>query len=81
MLGIELVADKATRRPFPRAEARAEGLAAVAFASGLLLYPSGGCATGTDGDVVMLAPPLVVSEAELAEMADILEHALTELGL
>jgi adenosylmethionine-8-amino-7-oxononanoate aminotransferase len=81
MLGIELVADKATRRPFPRAVARAEGLAAVAFASGLLLYPSGGCATGTDGDVVMLAPPLVVSEAELAEMAEILERALTELGL
>jgi 4-aminobutyrate aminotransferase-like enzyme len=29
----------------------------------------------------MLAPPLVVSEAELAEMAEILERALTELGL
>jgi adenosylmethionine-8-amino-7-oxononanoate aminotransferase len=81
LLGIELVADKATRRPFPRAEGRAEALAAAAFASGLLLYPSGGCATGTDGDVVMLAPPLVVSEAELAEMVEILERALSELGL
>jgi adenosylmethionine-8-amino-7-oxononanoate aminotransferase len=80
MLGVELVSDKAARRPFPRAERRAERLAARAFQAGLVTYPSGGC-TGTEGDVVMLAPPFVVTEEELSEMAKILDESLTAEGL
>ena len=76
MLGVELVADRETRRPFPRAEKRAEALAAACFERGLVTYPSGGAATGTDGDVVMLAPPFVVTEAQLAEMVDVLDRSL-----
>ncbi len=76
MLGVELVADARTRRPFPRAEKRAEAVAASAFAQGLIVYPSAGCATGTDGDLVMLAPPLVVTDDELDEMAAILDGAI-----
>jgi adenosylmethionine-8-amino-7-oxononanoate aminotransferase len=81
MLGVELVADKATRRPFPRAERKAESVGARAFQLGLITYPSGGCATGSDGDVVMLAPPFVVSEEQLQAMASILERTLTDLKL
>jgi adenosylmethionine-8-amino-7-oxononanoate aminotransferase len=76
MLGVELVADARTRRPFPRAEKRAEAVAACAFAQGLIVYPSAGCATGTEGDLVMLAPPLVVTDDELDEMAVILDGAI-----
>jgi hypothetical protein len=76
LLAVELVADTSTRRPFPRAERRAEALAARAFAEGLIVYPTAGCATGTEGDAVMLAPPLVVSEDELDEMIAILDRAL-----
>jgi adenosylmethionine-8-amino-7-oxononanoate aminotransferase len=81
MAGIELVADQARRRPFPRAEKRAEALAAAAFERGLIVYPSGGCADGINGDIVMIAPPFVVSEDELREIADILDRSLTQLGL
>lgn len=81
MIGVELVADKASRRPFARAERKAEAVGARAFASGLVTYPSGGGATGGEGDVVMLAPPFVVTEEQLGEMAGILERTLTELGL
>ncbi len=81
MIGVELVADKTSRRPFPRAERRAEAVGARAFDHGLITYPSGGCATGTDGDVVMLAPPFVATEGELGEMVAILDRTLTELGL
>ena len=81
MIGLELVADKAGRRPFPRAEGRAEALAAEAFRRGLVTYPGGGGASGADGDVLMLAPPFVVTEAELEEMAAILDGSLTALGL
>jgi adenosylmethionine-8-amino-7-oxononanoate aminotransferase len=80
MIGVEVVSDKATRRPFPRAERRAERLAARAFRAGLVTYPSGGC-VGTEGDVVMLAPPFVVTEEELSEMAKILDECLTAEGL
>jgi adenosylmethionine-8-amino-7-oxononanoate aminotransferase len=81
MIGIELVADKAARRPFPRGEGRAEALAAEAFRRGLVVYPSSGGASGADGDFILLAPPFVVAEAELEEMAVILDGSLTALGL
>jgi len=81
MLGVELVADREARRPFPRAERRAEALAAACFGRGLVTYPSGGAATGADGDVVMLAPPFVVTEPQLAEMVDVLDRSLDTLGL
>jgi len=81
MLGVELVADKDTRRPFRRAERRAEALAAACFEGGLVTYPSGGAATGADGDVVMLAPPFVVTESQLAEMVDVLDRSLDAIGL
>jgi adenosylmethionine-8-amino-7-oxononanoate aminotransferase len=81
LAGVELGADKATRRPSPRAERKAEAVALRCFEKGLVTYPSGGCATGTDGDVVMLAPPFVVSEPQLEEMVALLEGALTEGAL
>jgi adenosylmethionine-8-amino-7-oxononanoate aminotransferase len=81
MIGVELVADVATRAPFPRARKAAETVAAAALQAGLVLYPSTGCADGTAGDLVMLAPPFVVTEDELAEMAAILDRVLTTLDL
>jgi len=44
------------------------------------VYPSVGGATGTDGDAIMLAPPFVVTEAEIDEMAEILDGALQALA-
>lgn len=76
MLAVELLADTAARRPFPRSERKAEAVAARAFADGLIVYPSTGCATGLEGDAVMLAPPFVVTEAEVDEMVAILGRAI-----
>jgi adenosylmethionine-8-amino-7-oxononanoate aminotransferase len=81
MIGVELVADKEARRPFPRAEGRAEAVGAECFRRGLVTYPSGGGARGIDGDVILLAPPFVLTEAELEEMAAVLAGSLTALGL
>jgi adenosylmethionine-8-amino-7-oxononanoate aminotransferase len=81
MTAIELVADKATKRPFPRSEKRAEAVGAKCFVNGLVCYPGGGCADGTNGDNVMIAPPFVVSDDELREIVDVLDRSLTELGL
>ncbi len=81
MWGVELAADAAARRPFPRAEKRAEAVAARAFELGLVVYPSTGCADGTNGDVVMLAPPFVVTDPEIEEMAALLDRSLASLDL
>jgi len=70
MVGIELVADRETRAPFPRAERLTERLVRAARDGGLLLYPGTGLADGTNGDAVLLGPPFVVTDAELETIVD-----------
>ena len=77
-MAVELVADPKTRRPLPRAQRRAETVAARAFDEGLIVYPSAGCATGTEGDVILLAPPLVATDDEVDEMIAILDRVLAQ---
>jgi adenosylmethionine-8-amino-7-oxononanoate aminotransferase len=78
---VEIVEDKAARRPFARASRRAEALQARALERGLVVYPSTGGATGAEGDLVMVAPPFVITEEQLDELVDLLDGALTDLGL
>jgi adenosylmethionine-8-amino-7-oxononanoate aminotransferase len=66
MVGVELVADTESGRPYPRAARLTERVVAAAKSDGLLLYSSTGCADGTDGDLVMFGPPFVVTDEELA---------------
>jgi adenosylmethionine-8-amino-7-oxononanoate aminotransferase len=79
MLAVELVADPTTKAPFPRNQRLAERVVAAARDRGLLLYWSTGCADGTNGDLVMLGPPLVASDAEVDEMADLTATAIEEV--
>jgi adenosylmethionine-8-amino-7-oxononanoate aminotransferase len=74
--GIELVRDKTTREPFPRERGVAEKVAKVAFESGLLVVAGSGCADGVRGDTISLSPPLILTDAQAAELVDTLEAAL-----
>ena len=47
MIGLELVADRATRAPFPRTQRLAEAIVRAARADGLLLYSGTGLATAS----------------------------------
>jgi adenosylmethionine-8-amino-7-oxononanoate aminotransferase len=76
LAGIELVADRATKRPFPRSAKVAERVTDAALSEGLVVWQNAGTAVGQDGDVICLAPPFVVTEAELDEMLDRLTRAL-----
>jgi adenosylmethionine-8-amino-7-oxononanoate aminotransferase len=69
MIGVELVQDRASRRPFPRAERVTERVVAAARDAGLLVYSSTGCVDGTDGDLIVFGPPFVITEDELSEAA------------
>jgi adenosylmethionine-8-amino-7-oxononanoate aminotransferase len=63
MIGIELVADRSTRAPFPRSQQVTERVVAAAKEGGLLLYSSVGH-VDLDGDLLMLGPPFTISDAE-----------------
>ena len=76
MQGLEFVADRETREPFPRAARLTETIVAAAREHGLLLYPGTGNANGTDGDMVLLGPPFIVTDDELTRIADGLAEAL-----
>jgi hypothetical protein len=78
LLGIELVADVATRRPFPRAARVTEGVVRAARERGVVVYSSTGCADGVDGDLIVLGPPFVITDAELVQVADTLLEAVSE---
>jgi adenosylmethionine-8-amino-7-oxononanoate aminotransferase len=80
LAGIELVEDQDTRRPFPRKAQVAERLTAAAQRAGLMVWPNVGHADGTDGDIVMIAPPFIITEAEIDEITTRLSAALEELS-
>jgi adenosylmethionine-8-amino-7-oxononanoate aminotransferase len=79
IIGLELVEDRATKRPFDRASQFTERVLAAARDLGLLLYPSTGCADGTNGDLVMLGPPFVISDDELTEAVEKTTAAIASL--
>ncbi|MDQ3752388.1 MAG: aspartate aminotransferase family protein [Actinomycetota bacterium] len=76
MAGVELVADRSSKRPFERGERITEQVAAAAKAAGLLVYPASGGADGSDGDVIMLGPPFVITDDEIVELVGLLVRAL-----
>ena len=76
MAGIELVADRDSRRPYDRTERVTERVVAAAKDRGVLLYSSTGCADGTNGDLVMLGPPFVITDEELDEAVALTRDSL-----
>ena len=79
LMGVELVADKTTRRPFDAALRIKERVAAAAFARGLVTGVSGGQVDGINGDVITLAPPFVCSADDLDQIIDILKDAILDV--
>jgi hypothetical protein len=79
MVGVELVRDRETKEPFPRAARVTERLLAAARERGLLLYPSTGCADGTNGDLVMLGPPFTISDDEVAAAVEMTGVAIADV--
>jgi len=77
--GLELVEDRATKKPFdPKLRMHAR-VKRAALAAGLMCYPMGGTIDGARGDHVLIAPPFIVDEAQLDELVDKLSRAITTL--
>jgi len=77
--GIELVEDRATKKPFdPKLRVHAR-VKRKAMQAGLMCYPMGGTLDGVQGDHVLLAPPFIAEEAQLDELVDKLGTAIATL--
>lgn len=69
--GIELVADRETRRPFPAAERRGPRVCRAARDHGVFLRPL--------GDVIVLMPPLTITTAELTMLIDAIAAGIRQV--
>jgi adenosylmethionine-8-amino-7-oxononanoate aminotransferase len=74
--GVELVADRATKAPFDPAKQLHARTKREAMARRLMIYPMGGTIDGRLGDHILLAPPFIMSEPELATAAQRLHQAV-----
>jgi adenosylmethionine-8-amino-7-oxononanoate aminotransferase len=64
--GIEFVLDKASKRPFAPDLNFAGRVGKAAANRGLLVYPVQGCVDGISGDHLLLAPPAIITEEQVA---------------
>ena len=76
--GLEFVANRASKEPFPADQAIARRLKARAMENGLICYPMAGTVDGRRGDHVLLAPPFIISEDQLDEICGKLSRSLDE---
>jgi adenosylmethionine-8-amino-7-oxononanoate aminotransferase len=80
LAGVEFVSDRATKEPFAAEKKIAERIRAAAFEAGVGTYPITGCVDGDRGDHIMLAPPFIISPAEIAEIARALQFAVERVA-
>jgi adenosylmethionine-8-amino-7-oxononanoate aminotransferase len=76
LIGVEFVADRTLKKPFSRQDRVAERVAEAARERQLLVYPSSGCADGIDGDAILLGPPFIIGEEEMAIIVESLTSAI-----
>ena len=77
LMAIELVQNRRRREPFP-AELNAHfRLTDAAYDEGLIVYPRRPL-NGLRGDHVMIAPPLIITRAEIQELLERLDRALAK---
>lgn len=74
--GVELVQGRDTKAPFDPALKLHARVKKEAFARGLMVYPMGGTVDGRYGDHVLLAPPFITTDAELALIVQRLDEAI-----
>ena len=77
LLGIELVADRASKTPV---EPGVAGLIkSTAMAKGLIIYPGGGTADGRIGAHILLAPPFIYDNGHVDELVSKLRAVLASI--
>jgi adenosylmethionine-8-amino-7-oxononanoate aminotransferase len=81
MWGVEFVADRVTKRPYPPEAHLADRICRRCMEMGVLLYPGHGGVDGTRGDHLMVAPPFVVTEDQIETIVESLRQAILQVAL
>ena len=77
---VEFVKDRATKEPFPPVQDFAGKVAQACVERGVVIYPMQGCVDGYRGDHVMIAPPAVITAAEIDFATDQVMQAVQAAG-
>jgi adenosylmethionine-8-amino-7-oxononanoate aminotransferase len=81
MAGIEFVANRRSREPFPTGAQVGTRIREAGLRHGVVVYPGRGMVEGVRGDIISIYPPLTFSEAHVAELEDRLDAAISEVEL
>ncbi len=76
--GIEFVANKETKTPFPRSEKISEKIISHALNYGITLWPNVGHVDGVNGDLILVGPPLIITEDEVNDLVEKLRQCITD---
>ena len=83
-IGVELVRDRASKKPFDASKKLHAVVKSEAMKRGLMVYPMGGTVDGVVGDHVLLAPPFITTASQIdeigARLTDAIDGALTSIG-
>ncbi|HEY0064345.1 MAG TPA: aspartate aminotransferase family protein [Telluria sp.] len=75
-MALEIVRERASKQPFdPDLKLHAH-IKAQAMAHGLMVYPMGGTIDGVHGDHILLAPPFIATDEDIAAIVARLSDAL-----
>ena len=81
-IGVELVADRSSKAPFDPSLKMNARVKSNAMARGLMCYPAGGTIDGKLGDHILIAPPFIVTPADIEliveRLGDAVDAAITE---
>ncbi len=75
-VALELVADRASKTPYDPSLAVHQRVKREAMDRGMICYPMGGIIDGKSGDHVLVAPPYIATDDDLAEIVDRLGAAV-----
>jgi adenosylmethionine-8-amino-7-oxononanoate aminotransferase len=76
LIGIEVVEDRSTLKPFDRDEHITDRLVRYGMEKGVFFYPGG---TGEVRDILCIGAPFIIGDEEVDLMVDTLEYALNQL--
>jgi len=76
--GVELVRDKASKTPFDPSLKLHARIKANCMSRGLMVYPMSGTIDGQYGDHILIAPPFIITTAQLDFVVETLEQVIRE---
>ncbi len=81
--GVEIVADRASKRSFDPGLKLHDVIKRHALDRGMICYPGGGTVDGIEGNHVLIAPPFIATKDDITEIAsrlgDAVEGAISEV--